>query len=216
MNTNYLKFLKSNNLLVLFVLVFIGCNKTAEKSEELESVDKNTAIFMSKAKKYEALTSKIIDKTSNENLEQIVSENILDWISEDYENELSRVKSLTKGQQMFWSTWKLEGEVNNGGFNQFYFNGNEEFGQMAEAGFKAIGLRNYADLTHKANQIYKENKTRLQEYEDGTIKSFSDSYKDNPLNEIDDAFFDLQSKQGISEFRINYIRNHKDEFTTAN
>ncbi|PBJ09059.1 DUF4375 domain-containing protein [Flavobacterium sp. ACN6] len=183
----------TNNFFILSVLIFIGCNRTAEKLEERTAVDKNLEIF-NVSKKQNIITAEIIDKTSDANLEQMISDNILEWISMDYMNELLRVKSLTKGQQMFWSTWKLEGEVNNGGFNQFYYNSNQEFGQMAEDGFQIIGLEKYAELTHKANKIYKENKLNLEKFDDGTMKSFSESYKNNPLNEIDHEFYELQSK----------------------
>ncbi|WP_433832103.1 DMP19 family protein [Flavobacterium anhuiense] len=204
---------RTSSLLILCALVFFGCNKGTKTLEKTKAEDKYVEMFLVNNKKQKTLTSEMIDKTSDEYLEQIISDNILEWISVDYNNELLRVKSLSKGQQMFWSTWKLEGEVNNGGFNQFYFNSDEEFGQMAEDGFQIIGLKQYADLTHEANQIYKENKVRLQQYEDGTVKSFSESYEDNPLNKVDDKFYDLQEKQGISEFRIKYIRKHKEQFT---
>lgn len=202
--------------LFLGVLVFLGCNKTSTKSGEESAKNKNVENFLNQNKKQKIITPEIIDKTSDENLEQLISDNIFEWVSEDYDNELLRVKSLTKGQQMLWSTWKLEGEVNNGGFNQFYYNSDEEFGEMAEVGFKTIGLEKYAELTHKANQIYKENKARLEKNDDGTIKSFSESYEGNPLNKMDEEFYDLQEKQGIGEFRVKYIRSHKDEFTKIN
>lgn len=161
---------------------------------------------------FKILTSEIIDSIPDSNLEQAIFDNIYEYIKEDFDNEFFLIKKLSRGQQAFWSTWILEGEVNNGGFNQFYFNSSKQFSEMAKIGFGTIGANRYAELTSRANEIYKENRKKLAKFDDGTLESFGESYKDNPLNKLDDEFYELESEENISVLRIQYIRSYKNEF----
>ncbi len=197
------------------ILSFFGCKKQSEKSKE-EIKMKGILDDWNNRKIYKVLTPEIIDSISDKKLEQAIFDNIYEGIKNDFDNELQNIEKLSKGQQAFWSTWILEGEVNNGGFNQFYFNSSGQFSEMAKKGFKTIGATRYADLTSLANKIYVENKERLEEFDDGTLESFSESYKDNPLNKLDDEFYELGNEENISELRIKYIREHKVEFITNN
>jgi hypothetical protein len=104
--------------------------------------------------------------------------------------------------------------VNNGGFNQFYFNSSGQYAEMSEFGFKTIGAEKFSELTKRANKIYIENKERLEEFDDGTMESFSESYKDNPLNDLDTEFYELYESEKIGDLRIKYIRDNISEFTS--
>lgn len=200
-------------MILTSILSFFGCKKQPEKSKDEIEMDKILDDWNNR-KIYKVLTSEIIDKIPDDELEQAVFDNIYENIKNDFDNEFENLNKLSNGQQAFWSTWVLEGEVNNGGFNQFYFNSSGQFFKMAEIGFKTIGAEKYAELNTRANKIYAENKERLEEFDDGTMESFSESYKDNPLNKLDDEFYDLGDKESVSELRIKYIREHKTEFTT--
>jgi hypothetical protein len=85
---------------------------------------------------------------------------------------------------------------------------------MAESGFMTIGAEKFSELTKRANKIYLENKERLDEFDDGTMESFSESYKENPLNDLDTEFYTLYDSEKIGELRIKYIRENKNEFIT--
>ncbi|QNM84529.1 DMP19 family protein [Polaribacter pectinis] len=200
-------------MILTSILSFFGCKKQPEKSNEEIEMDKHFEEWNNR-KIYKVLTSEILESISDDNLEQTIFDNIYEIIGDDYRNELADIQKLSKGQQAFWSTWVLEGEVNNGGFNQFYFNPSGQYSDMAEFGFKTIGAEKHADLTTNANKIYAENKERLAEFDDGTMESFSESYKDNPLNKLDTEFYELGDLESISELRIKYIREHISEFTT--
>jgi hypothetical protein len=200
-------------MILTSILSFFGCKKQPEKSKDEIEMNKILDDWNNR-KIYKVLTAEIIDKIPDDELEQAVFDNIYENIKNDFDNEFENLNKLSNGQQAFWSTWVLEGEVNNGGFNQFYFNSSGQFFKMAEIGFRTIGAEKYAELTTRANKIYAENKERLEEFDDGTMESFSESYKDNPLNKLDDEFYDLGDKESISELRIKYIREHKTEFTT--
>ncbi|MCC1485585.1 DMP19 family protein [Winogradskyella immobilis] len=204
------------------ILFFFGCKEKNEPEKSKEDVEfekfleesGNRIKEFKNRKIYKKLTSQILDSIPDDKLEQTIFDNIYEIIGEDYQNELKNVKKLTKGQQAFFSTWILEGEVNNGGFNQFYFNSSGQYAEMAKIGLKTIGAEKFSELTKRANKIFNENKERIEEFDDGTMESFSESYKGNPLNDLDTEFYKLYELEKIGDLRIKYIRENKNEFTT--
>ena len=161
---------------------------------------------------HETITLDILDSIPDSELEQAIFDNICLAFNEDFANEFEVIQNMNIGKQAFYSTWILEGEVNNGGFNQFYFNSSGEFAEMAEIGFSVIGAHKYAQLAKEANKTLRDNFEWLSKFDDGTLDSFQESYKDNPLNEIDDRFYELEEKERISDLRIKYIRNNRKQF----
>ena len=196
------------------LLKFFGCKgQTGQQGtdptmqEILNSVDD----FMNRPI-YKELSIEILDSIHDNDLEQTVIDNIYEQVGDDYKKEFSNVQKLTKGQQAMFSVWWVEAEVNNGGFNQFYFNSSGQYAEMAVAGFDLFGAKKHADLMRRTNKIYLENRERLEEFDDGTMESFSESYKDNPLNALDDEFYKLSSSESLNQLRIAYIRKHPTEF----
>jgi hypothetical protein len=201
--------MKKEILVLLLLTVLSSCNnKQMEKPNNEMVSEKN----VNEQNKNVALTIQIIDKLSDEDVEGAIYENIVETFKGDFDNEFEHIKKLSAGQQMFWATWILEAEVNNGGFNQYYYNSDGEFAEMALNGLKIIKANKFVDLVSRANSVYEKDKERLSAYDDGSMESFSKSYKDNPLNKFDDEFYDLEKKQNISKLRIKYIREHKSEF----
>ena len=198
------------------ILSFFGCKKKEEKSEYDIEVEKilNSVDDWKNRKIYKILTKEILDSIPDDKLEQAIMDNIDTNFQDGEQYTLDKITKLTKGQQAVFSTWWLEAEVNNGGFNQFYFNSSGQYAQMAEIGFITIGAEKFSELTKRANKIYSENKERLEEFDDGTIESFSESYKDNPLNDLDTEFYNLYDSEKIEELRIKYIRENINEFIT--
>ncbi|MDA3843461.1 MAG: DUF4375 domain-containing protein [Candidatus Kapabacteria bacterium] len=161
---------------------------------------------------YRKLTEDIIQKTADDDLGQLVFNNIEILMEDDPREEFDIVNSLSKGQQMIYSTFWVEAEVYNGGFNQFYFNPSGVFAEMAVYGFKIIGADDLSDLMEKANTIFIENRDLLEAFNDGTAESFIESYKDNPLNDLDHIFNDLDEQIDIKVLKAKYIRENIDEF----
>jgi hypothetical protein len=208
-------------MILTSILNFFGCKgknepktkKDAEFEQFLEQ-SKNSIDEFNNRKIYKNLTSKILDSIADDKLEQAIMDNIDTKFQDGEQYTLDKISELTNGQKAIFSTWWLEAEVNNGGFNQFYFNSSGQFAEMAEVGFMTIGAEKFSELTKRANKIYSENKQRLEEFDDGTMESFSESYKDNPLNDLDTEFYNLYDSEKIGELRIKYIRENKNEFIT--
>jgi len=99
-----------------------------------------------------------------------------------------------------------------GDFNQFYYNSSGQFSEMAKDGLKLIGAIKFTELVEKANKTYSEIKDELDSKDDGTIESFSESYEDNPLNDFDDRFYELEKSENLDSLQILFIRNNMEEF----
>jgi len=208
-------------MILTSILNLFGCKEKNESESKKDTEfkqfleqSKNSIDKFNNRKIHKELTTEILDSISDDELEQAIFDNIYEVIGDDFENELKNVKKLSKGQQALFSTWIIEGEVNNGGFNQFYFNSSGQYAEMAEVGFMTIRAVKFSELTKRANKIYSKNKERLEEFDDGTMESFSESYKDNPLNDLDTEFYNLYDSEKIGELRIKYIRENKNEFIT--
>lgn len=132
-----------------------------------------------------------------------------DWSNQ---NQYNVILLLPKACQNIYSVYTIEAEVNNGGFNQCYFNSSKEFTKMAESGFKEIGAVNFADIMIRANLIYMDIKDDLEKFNDGTIESFSKSYENNPLSELDDEFIKMYEREPLDKLCIKYIRANAQYF----
>ena len=117
-----------------------------------------------------------------------------------------------KPRQAIYMIWLLEAEVNNGGYNQFYFNSSGQFYKHLPDALKLVGADKFAELTKKANNIYEKENTKITKDQDGAIEGFSKSYDDNPLNKFDDEFYELYKTENLQQIQVDFIRKHKTEF----
>lgn len=211
----------SRSLLLLFLLGALlklcGCtgqpqnaqkNRTDSLSEEAyKAVEERLAKSDSKK-----LTLNNIDTISDKNLEQVIVDNISLKVNGDSENEYFVAKELTKPQQMIFIIEQVEAEVNNGGFNQFFYNSSGKFSKDMEDAFKAIDAIKFSELVRKANETYNKHKKEIIKTQEESIDGFEKSYNNNPLNKLDKEFYDLYTKENLSKLKIKFIRSHKNEF----
>jgi hypothetical protein len=195
------------------LLKLFGCSGQEKKTTNptTDEILKSVENFQNRPI-YKTLNPDIISKIKDEELEQAIFDNISTNMEGDKREEREIVKTLTPGQRAIYVTWIVEGEVNNGGFNQFYFNSSGQLADMGEDAFKTIGATKFADLIRQANLIYNEIKEDLEKHNDGTIESFSKSYDNNPLNDLDDKFYKLYTDEPLSQMKIKHIRDNIKEF----
>jgi len=111
----------------------------------------------------------------------------------------------------FLSMFMLDAQVNNGGFNQFYFNGYGNLGIDYFKAFEDMGLTELSKLVQEADKVHEAIKHTLPKNDDNRdLEEFSKSYDDNPLNDFDDKYYDLE--QGKEKQIIKYIRENIDSF----
>jgi len=158
------------------------------------------------------LTEQIIDTTSDDNLLQVVFDNLSAKQPTDYQKEYETVLSWNKSRQAIYMIWVLEAEVNNGGYNQFYFNSGGQFYKHLPDVLLLVWANKFADLTMRANNTFEKENPKITQHQDGTIEGFSKSYDDNPLNKFDDVFYELYKMENLQKLQVTFIRNYKTEF----
>ena len=70
----------------------------------------------------------------------------------------SAVAALPPGTRAVYTTWLVDLEVNNGGFNQFFFNPYGEFAGLALAGYELLGAEDYAAIMRAAMYAAADNR----------------------------------------------------------
>ncbi|WP_010518565.1 DMP19 family protein [Croceivirga radicis] len=97
----------------------------------------------------------------------------------------------------YFAIWKLDADVKNGGFDQFFLNNGIESGHKALDGFSRIGAIKFMELTQKAIVIFENQNSEFEN-------------KRNPdFDILDDEYHDSESWE---ELQIEYIRGNYDKF----
>jgi hypothetical protein len=158
------------------------------------------------------LTVPIIDSLNDDDLLFEVFKDIAERHTGHQDKKKEIISQLTKEQQGFYALTVVEMEVNNGGFNQYYYNNGGEFADAAVEGFKMVGANKFAELVTRANNIYREETKKITGKQDGTLQGFSESYKDNPLNNLDKEFYKLYEEESLTKLTADFVRKNKLHF----
>src|SRR5260370_12205079 len=129
-----------------------------------------------------------------------------------YEKEEAIVAKLPAGVRALYLTWTVEAEVNNGGFNQYYYNTDNKFASDAVGAFEYFGATEHAVLMREANAIRAGEAATLKKFKDrGTIEAFSESYEHSKLGPLDDRVYKL--RENLSHLRVAHIRATPEQFS---
>lgn len=162
-------------------------------------------------KRYSTLNPKVLKSIPDTEVEQAIIDFIACKVDLAGGHERQALDALSTGFRAVYSTWWVEAEVNNGGFNQYFWNSSGAFASDAVAGFDLIGLPRLARLMERAIAIRDEDAHKLGRFKDrGTLEAFSESYVNNRLNELDREFGTLEAD--VSATRIRFIRANAELF----
>lgn len=81
---------------------------------------------------------------------------------------------------------------------------------MAQDGFLAIGNVKLSEIIRDAIKAFSDNKEVLENYNDGKLESFLESYTENIFNRLDDDFSIEEAK--FDSLLETYIRKNKSSF----
>lgn len=125
------------------------------------------------------------------------------------DQQVSYVRSMSPGRRMVWGTFMVDGEVNNGGFNQFFWNSSRDYIHEAADGFRLIGASAHLELLEEAVRRLEERWPQISSFhERGTLEAFSESYDDAVFDDLDRRYYELDSHDLI----VEYIQSHPTEF----
>lgn len=160
---------------------------------------------------YSSLDPEILATIPDDKLEQAIVDYVYTKIGDDWDNHREAVDSLPDSFRGVFATWWLEAEVNNGGFNQFFWNPYGYWAEDAISAFYEYGADEYAEVTKKAVTMFLLEVDAHKEFRElGTLEAFSESYKHTELGDLDDEFWDIG--EDLSQIRVSYIRNNPEKF----
>lgn len=197
--------------LLLAAVFAIGCSDSADHEATMDdSIQKALDDFKNR-KIYTSLDVETLRAIPDETLEQAIVDYVMHRL-ESGSDEDAILRSLSEGNRALWLTWIVEGEVNNGGFNQYYWNTDGRHSSEAVASFEFFSASQHATLMREANSVRRQEATTIREYEDrNTLEAFSESYKASKLGPLDDRFYAL--KEDLSALRVAKIRQSPELFT---
>jgi hypothetical protein len=157
-----------------------------------------------------------IDAATDEEVDRIILDALsrrLGWVG--VRHEYDSVRRLSPGLRMLWSTDVVDGEIQNGGFNQLFWNRYDLYAADAIEGFRLIGAEEHARLVEDALKGFEEERPRLEPfYAEGTLEAFSKSCEHTGLEGLEAEWLfqglDFRAK------RLSYIRAHPEEFVLDN
>ena len=197
--------------LLLVAAFALGCSQSSDPEYTMDdSIRKSLDDFKNRTI-YTTLDVDTLRNVPDEDLEQVIVDYVVQKLESGFDED-TVLRSLSDGNRALWLTWIVEGEVNNGGFNQYYWNTDGKHSVEAVTSFEFFSASKHASLMREANATRKEEAATIREFEDkNTLEAFSDSYQASKLGPLDDKFYGLS--EDLSALRIAKIRTDPELFT---
>ena len=122
--------------------------------------------------------------------------------------ERDRLRYCSPGQTALYMYWQFDSEVTNGGFVQFFWNGNAEYVPSLINGLELIGDKKMAKLVEEAFGEYQQQRSAFFQCNQLQESALYDELE--KLNQMDFEYFRLH-KRTIDKLE-KYIKRNPDEF----
>jgi hypothetical protein len=125
-------------------------------------------------------------------------------------NRLSEVgfKNLSEVEKTFIAIWSLEGEVNNGGFDQWFFNSSGDWALETPQCLVRIGAETTAKIVEAAISIFPGgNPSEDLEKRRKQMKEVNDVIE-MKWNELDNKFYEYEDD--LEKLLAHYMKEKKD------
>jgi hypothetical protein len=196
---------------ILIALVLQGCSMEPKGGPVNDDIAASLEEFANR-RIYTRLDPTILRSIKDADIEQVVFDYAASKLEDNYERESQVVSALPPGVRALYLSWVVEAEVNNGGFNQYYYNTDSKFSSQAVEAFQFFGATEHAALMREANDIHAKEATQMAKFKDaGTLEAFSESYEHTKLGPLDERFYKLV--ENLSQLRIARIRQTPEQFS---
>ncbi len=117
---------------------------------------------------------------------------------------------LTEEQKLFYYNQCLEREINNGGFNQYFFNSSGDFAHLTVQSLLTIGANKTADILQNAINQFPDKTAPQDRTERQNILEQIEETADPIWEELDQKFFAYEDD--LNTLNIEFVRKYKDKF----
>ena len=118
--------------------------------------------------------------------------------------------ALTHAERVVYIVYTLEGEVNNGGFLQYFWNSSGNQANELVDAFLEIGAPKTAAICEKALSVFGGHVPEDWDERNEVLDELDSDMVDEILSECDDAFYDYE--ENLTELCYEYITKNKDQF----
>ena len=125
-------------------------------------------------------------------------------------NLFNDFENLNETEKTFLYVEILEAEINNGGFDQYFFNSSGDYAHETLEGLKKIGAFKTAKLIEEAYKYFPENPVPKDTEERREILENIDSQTSEKWTELEDKFYLYE--ENIGGLVLEYVRNNINEF----
>ena len=161
--------------------------------------------------RFRVLTIDLLASLATDEIGDAIVQHVHLRIGRDTERDVEIIRALPRGVQAVYATWLVDAEVNNGGFNQFFWNPSGRFAGDALVGYELLGAEEYAVVMRAAIATREVERERMAPfYEAGTVEAFSESYAHTELEEIDQRYYSLGDR--IYDIWANAVRDRPELF----
>lgn len=113
-------------------------------------------------------------------------------------------------QRVFTAIWELEGEVNNGGFHQYFLNSAGETANFVPQALRRIGARSAAEIAERALRVVSsEPLPEDQDARQAMLEGLNEEAIDR-LEALDAEFYAYPDD--LTELLFEFVRAHPQEF----
>ncbi len=161
------------------------------------------------------LTNEMIATIPDDNLARAMFDYIWFKVGKNYRRTSSVLAKLPPGFRAIYHLFALNGEIGNGGFNQYFFNGLDGNAEQQLEALKLIRATKHRRIFQKAFKIHdaeKKNEELQLRYAERTIESFFSTYGMTRLDECDKEWYALDKE--FDALQVNFIRKHTELFVT--
>jgi hypothetical protein len=129
--------------------------------------------------------------------------------AKDDQHEIELTRQFSRGQKALYFFWFLDGQVTNGGFIQFYWNGYDKYLPAIKEGLKLIGDTVMLELVDKAeNEFLLNIKDFIKQRKLDDWEPLYDNLK--KFDEYDTEYYDSHDK--TMDLIEKYARENSHEF----
>ena len=121
------------------------------------------------------------------------------------------LESLTVEEVVVLAVEALEREVNNGGYDQFFFNASRRFTPAITFSLKRIGCPNAARITEEAIETVGLKSLGMDAIRQALRAK--DQACEDKLNKCDQAFYDNYATESIEDRLLEFIKANKAKIT---
>jgi hypothetical protein len=118
--------------------------------------------------------------------------------------------SLTEAEKTFNVVYWLEAEINNGGFNQYFFNSAGDYAQETVMALRRIGAHHTSEILLAAMGLFPGRAPSQDHYKRQEQVLSLGEQGEAAMEELDQEFYAYADP--IGSLLIEYVRQHKNQF----